>query len=174
MKETKNSSKLNRDLNFFREVFMSLSTFSSSADKLLSCSSNRHSFHFLSCIVLCHEMIIFLLHILSFWCINSAFWACESESSWLKDLVSSRVRKSVNLDISMPVKLYLNLFQSLWQVSTRFLSASPPLYWFGSYVMASPSFSKRWGYIIWTYCAAYILLGSLLFSNFYPFTWDAW
>ncbi|KAM3264652.1 hypothetical protein T459_01671 [Capsicum annuum] len=56
------------------------------------------------------------------------------------------------------------------QVSTRFLSASPPLYWFGSYVMASPSFSKRWGYIIWTYCAAYILLGSLLFSNFYPFT----
>lgn len=56
------------------------------------------------------------------------------------------------------------------QVSTRFLSASPPLYWFGSYVMASPCLSKRWGYIIWTYCAAYILLGSLLFSNFYPFT----
>lgn len=56
------------------------------------------------------------------------------------------------------------------QVSTRFLSASPPLYWFGSYVMASPRLSKRWGYIIWTYCAAYILLGSLLFSNFYPFT----
>lgn len=56
------------------------------------------------------------------------------------------------------------------QVSTRFLSASPPLYWFGSYVMTSPYLSKRWGYIIWTYCAAYILLGSLLFSNFYPFT----
>ncbi|XP_009762374.1 uncharacterized protein [Nicotiana sylvestris] len=56
------------------------------------------------------------------------------------------------------------------QVSTRFLSASPPLYWFGSYVMASHCLSKRWGYIIWTYCAAYILLGSLLFSNFYPFT----
>ncbi|KAK4380728.1 hypothetical protein RND71_002590 [Anisodus tanguticus] len=55
------------------------------------------------------------------------------------------------------------------QVSTRFLSASPPLYWFGSYVMASPCLSKRWGYIIWAYCAAYILLGSF-FSNFYPFT----
>ncbi|KAK3010340.1 hypothetical protein RJ639_010942 [Escallonia herrerae] len=56
------------------------------------------------------------------------------------------------------------------QVSTRFLSASPPLYWFASYLMASPSASKRWGYLIWAYCAAYILLGSLLFSNFYPFT----
>jgi hypothetical protein len=25
--------------------------------------------------------------------------------------------------------------------------------------------------LIWSYCAAYILLGTLLFSNFYPFTW---
>ncbi|KAK3030114.1 hypothetical protein RJ639_038863 [Escallonia herrerae] len=55
-------------------------------------------------------------------------------------------------------------------VSTRFLSASPPLYWFASSLMTSPSASKRWGYLIWAYCAAYILLGSLLFSNFYPFT----
>ncbi|TXG68198.1 hypothetical protein EZV62_003133 [Acer yangbiense] len=56
------------------------------------------------------------------------------------------------------------------QVSTRFLSASPPLYWFASYLMISPGTGKRWGYLIWAYCAAYILLGSLLFSNFYPFT----
>lgn len=55
------------------------------------------------------------------------------------------------------------------QVATRFLSASPPLYWFASYLMTSPGF-KRWGYLIWAYSAAYILLGSLLFSNFYPFT----
>ncbi|CAN8312026.1 unnamed protein product [Cochlearia groenlandica] len=55
------------------------------------------------------------------------------------------------------------------QVATRFLSASPPLYWFASYLIASPKHSK-WGYLIWSYCAAYILLGSLLFSNFYPFT----
>ncbi|KAI3520437.1 hypothetical protein L1887_09859 [Cichorium endivia] len=54
------------------------------------------------------------------------------------------------------------------QVATRFLSASPPIYWFGSYVMASHR--KGWGNLIWGYCAAYILLGSLLFSNFYPFT----
>ncbi|XP_044482746.1 GPI mannosyltransferase 2 [Mangifera indica] len=56
------------------------------------------------------------------------------------------------------------------QVATRFLSASPSLYWFASYLMVSPGMGKRWGYLIWTYCAAYILLGSLLFSNFYPFT----
>ncbi|KAL9455392.1 hypothetical protein AB3S75_010753 [Citrus x aurantiifolia] len=56
------------------------------------------------------------------------------------------------------------------QVSTRFLSASPPLYWFASYLIVSPVMDKRWGYLIWTYCAAYILIGSLLFSNFYPFT----
>ncbi|KAL0697639.1 hypothetical protein Bca4012_053761 [Brassica carinata] len=55
------------------------------------------------------------------------------------------------------------------QVATRFLSASPPLYWFASHLIASPKHSK-WGYLIWSYCAAYILLGSLLFSNFYPFT----
>ncbi|KAE8670506.1 Transferase, putative isoform 2 [Hibiscus syriacus] len=56
------------------------------------------------------------------------------------------------------------------QVATRFLSASPSLYWFASLVMTSPNTSKKWGYMIWTYCVAYILLGSLLFSNFYPFT----
>lgn len=37
--------------------------------------------------------------------------------------------------------------------------------------MVSPSIGKRWGYLIWGYSAAYILLGTLLFSNFYPFTW---
>ncbi|XP_058200462.1 uncharacterized protein LOC131315320 isoform X4 [Rhododendron vialii] len=56
------------------------------------------------------------------------------------------------------------------QVATRFLSASPPLYWFAAHLMASPINRKRWGYLIWAYSAAYILLGSLLFSNFYPFT----
>ncbi|GFP90646.1 GPI mannosyltransferase 2 [Phtheirospermum japonicum] len=56
------------------------------------------------------------------------------------------------------------------QVATRFLSASPLLYWFASHIMGSPSVGKKWGHFIWTYCAAYILLGTLLFSNFYPFT----
>ncbi|KAF8398541.1 hypothetical protein HHK36_017471 [Tetracentron sinense] len=56
------------------------------------------------------------------------------------------------------------------QVATRFLSSSPPLYWFASYLMVIPGTGRRWGYLIWAYSAAYILLGSLLFSNFYPFT----
>ncbi|KAL9661448.1 hypothetical protein QQ045_026272 [Rhodiola kirilowii] len=57
------------------------------------------------------------------------------------------------------------------QVSTRFLSACPPLYWFASHIMTSTDTgSKRWASLIWTYSAGYIFLGSLLFSNFYPFT----
>ncbi|KAL9237711.1 hypothetical protein vseg_012229 [Gypsophila vaccaria] len=63
------------------------------------------------------------------------------------------------------------LFVMHVQVSTRFLSASPPLYWYASYLMdSSLGRSRRWGYLIWAYAASYILLGSLLFSNFYPFT----
>ncbi|KAJ3675551.1 hypothetical protein LUZ60_004593 [Juncus effusus] len=53
------------------------------------------------------------------------------------------------------------------QVATRFLSASPPIYWFASHLMTT---SKRWSYIMLVYFVAYILLGTLLFSNFYPFT----
>lgn len=56
------------------------------------------------------------------------------------------------------------------QVATRFLSANPPIYWFASSLPALSEYGKRWGYLIWAYCAAYILLGTLLFSNFYPFT----
>ncbi|KAL0342527.1 UNVERIFIED_CONTAM: GPI mannosyltransferase 2 [Sesamum calycinum] len=56
------------------------------------------------------------------------------------------------------------------QVATRFLSASPLLYWFASHIMGSTVIGRRWGYLIWAYCGAYIFLGSLLFSNFYPFT----
>ena len=60
----------------------------------------------------------------------------------------------------------------LGQVSTRFLSASPPIYWFASYTMLSPDRNlAKWGYLISAYFIAYILLGSLLFANFYPFTW---
>ncbi|KAG6404062.1 hypothetical protein SASPL_136299 [Salvia splendens] len=56
------------------------------------------------------------------------------------------------------------------QVSTRFLSASPLIYWFASHIMGSGSIGKRWGHFIWAYSAAYIFIGTLLFSNFYPFT----
>ncbi|CAN6342945.1 unnamed protein product [Urochloa humidicola] len=57
------------------------------------------------------------------------------------------------------------------QVSTRVLSASPPIYWAAAHILASPNCSsRRWSYLICVYFIAYILLGSLLFSNFYPFT----
>ncbi|KAM7473919.1 hypothetical protein LguiB_021162 [Lonicera macranthoides] len=57
------------------------------------------------------------------------------------------------------------------KVSTLLLSSRPPFYWFASYVMLHPSSkSKIWGYLIWAHCAACILLGSILFSKFYPFT----
>ncbi|KAI5011009.1 hypothetical protein ZWY2020_013146 [Hordeum vulgare] len=58
------------------------------------------------------------------------------------------------------------------QVSTRFLSASPPIYWAASHILAPArgGSCKRWGYFIVVYFIAYILLGSLLFPNFYPFT----
>ncbi|CAN0910353.1 GPI mannosyltransferase 2 [Linum grandiflorum] len=56
------------------------------------------------------------------------------------------------------------------QVATRFLSSSPPLYWFLSSRMLTPAAGKKFGHLVWGYCIAYILLGSLLFSNFYPFT----
>lgn len=74
----------------------------------------------------------------------------------------------------MPFRIicFISNRPNIWQVSTRFLSASPPLYWFAAHLMASPVNRKRWGYLIWAYSAAYILLGSLLFSNFYPFTWE--
>ncbi|XP_031498828.1 uncharacterized protein LOC116263285 [Nymphaea colorata] len=55
------------------------------------------------------------------------------------------------------------------QVATRFLSSSPPIYWFVSHLSVSGA-SLRWSRFIWVYFTSYILLGSLLFSNFYPFT----
>lgn len=71
----------------------------------------------------------------------------------------------------MDLSYLIDIIFLLRQVSTRFLSASPLLYWFASHIMGSPSIGKRWGHFIWAYSAAYIFIGSLLFSNFYPFTW---
>ncbi|XAR72360.1 hypothetical protein NMG60_11018972 [Bertholletia excelsa] len=92
-------------------------------------------------------------------------------------LVNDSVNKSGYLSATiLPFILHLGFMAATAffvvhvQVATRFLSASPPLYWFASQLMVSSKISKRWGYLIWAYCAAYLLLGSLLFSNFYPFT----
>uniref|UniRef100_A0A7S3XC92 GPI mannosyltransferase 2 n=1 Tax=Picocystis salinarum TaxID=88271 RepID=A0A7S3XC92_9CHLO len=53
------------------------------------------------------------------------------------------------------------------QVATRFLAASPPLYWFAAHMSQQ---SCRIRKIIWGYLYTYIALGSLLFTNAYPWT----
>ncbi|MCO5605110.1 hypothetical protein L7F22_059290 [Adiantum nelumboides] len=56
------------------------------------------------------------------------------------------------------------------QVATRFLSVCPPIYWFAAYITRSLSNSQKLAYFIWGTFLLYVLLGSLLFVNFYPFT----
>lgn len=53
------------------------------------------------------------------------------------------------------------------QVATRFLAASPPLYWFAAHIAQRSRNLER---IIWGYSYTYIALGSLLFTNAYPWT----
>lgn len=56
------------------------------------------------------------------------------------------------------------------QVATRFLSVSPPIYWYPAHVMGSSPAGFRLGYVLWAVFLSYLFFGSLLFSNFYPFT----
>lgn len=50
-------------------------------------------------------------------------------------------------------------------VATRFLSACPPLYWHA----AEWATRGAWhACLLWLWCFAYIVLGCLLFPNFYP------
>ncbi|KAL4444210.1 hypothetical protein ABPG75_011947 [Micractinium tetrahymenae] len=52
-------------------------------------------------------------------------------------------------------------------VATRFLSACPPLYWAAGAVAARGGTPAR---LLWLWCFAYIVLGCILFPNFYPWT----
>lgn len=64
------------------------------------------------------------------------------------------------------MSIFAFLFMNV-QVSTRFLSASPPLYWYAAGLCRR---SKAWRMIIWGYLCTYIVLGCLLFPNWYPWT----
>ncbi len=52
-------------------------------------------------------------------------------------------------------------------VATRFLSACPALYWAAGGVAAR---GGAWARLLWLWCFVYIVLGCLLFPNFYPWT----
>lgn len=55
------------------------------------------------------------------------------------------------------------------QVATRFLSASPPLYWYAARLTGAGS-SAAVRRSVWGFFLGYALLGALLFPNFYPWT----
>eukprot|EP00762_Andalucia_godoyi_P003532 ANDGO_04333.mRNA.1 GPI mannosyltransferase 2 len=53
------------------------------------------------------------------------------------------------------------------QVLTRFLASCPPLFWFLGEICYS---STRVRFVVFLYCGAYMVLGALMFGNFYPWT----
>lgn len=53
-------------------------------------------------------------------------------------------------------------------VATRFLSSCPPLYWYIA-TWISPE-QERWGRWFWTWAFGFIVLGTILLPNFYPWT----
>ena len=66
----------------------------------------------------------------------------------------------------MRVTLSLNL-----QVATRFLSICSPIYWIAAHKIHSYPKRYKLAFVIWGAFFFYVTLGSLLFVNFYPFTW---
>lgn len=54
------------------------------------------------------------------------------------------------------------------QVSTRFLSSCVPLYWFAAVLMWHKGGVLCW--LLWWYCFAFMGVGAVLFTNFYPWT----
>lgn len=113
----------------------------------------------------------------------AGMWILNTSTSWILSSVYSPkgsaclnryFRSSLHADgasATIYVAYLADITFFAWQVSTRFLSACPLIYWFASHIMGSSSTGQRWGRFIWAYSAAYIFIGSLLFSNFYPFTW---
>ncbi|GLJ22031.1 hypothetical protein SUGI_0412820 [Cryptomeria japonica] len=72
--------------------------------------------------------------------------------------------------LQLAFMIFIACFVMHVQVATRFLSVSPPIYWFASYFMESSQIGFKLGYIVWTVFLSYLFVGCLLFPNFYPFT----
>lgn len=53
-------------------------------------------------------------------------------------------------------------------VATRFLSSSPLVFWYAAQRMLNGSYTQQ--YIVWLWFLSYILVGTLMFGNFYPWT----
>ncbi|KAF6256425.1 GPI mannosyltransferase 2 [Scenedesmus sp. NREL 46B-D3] len=54
------------------------------------------------------------------------------------------------------------------QVATRLLSSCVPLYWFAALLMVHKGGVLRW--LLWWYCFAFMGVGAVFFTNFYPWT----
>ncbi|XP_074571597.1 uncharacterized protein LOC141828126 [Curcuma longa] len=100
---------------------------------------------------------------------------CSEDHNSLDQILHSK--QEIDFVLVLPFILHLAFltftafFVMHVQVSTRFLSASPPIYWFASHLLVSNRInSRRVGCLVCAYFVSYVLLGSLLFSNFYPFT----
>lgn len=54
------------------------------------------------------------------------------------------------------------------QVATRLLSSCVPLYWFAALLMLHKGGVLRW--LLWWYCFAFMGVGAVFFTNFFPWT----
>lgn len=53
-------------------------------------------------------------------------------------------------------------------VATRFLSSNPLIFWYAAQRILNGSYSQS--FLIWLWFLSYILIGTLMFGNFYPWT----